>query len=211
MQVEFMKDHWVFAIGFLAQGLFSLRVIVQWWATEKRRQVVAPTLFWKLSLAGSSLLLIYGALRLDIVIILGQVIAFFIYVRNLQLKHEWDTFSLSEKFSLLAIPAFSIVWTSAFLHKNEFGEILHQEWSLAVWTGFIGQWLLNLRFAYQLYYSQKRKISALPAGFWWISLAGSILVLVYAIYRRDPVLFVAQVVAIVPYTRNILFIKLKAH
>lgn len=205
-----MKNHWIFAIGFLAQALFSLRVIVQWWATEKRRQVVAPTLFWKLSLAGSSLLLIYGALRLDIVIILGQIISFFIYVRNLQLKHEWGTFALREKCLLLTIPAFSILWTLAFLHKNEFGEILHQEWSAAIWSGFVGQWLLNLRFAYQLYYSQRKMISVLPAGFWWMSLAGSILVLVYAIYRRDPVLLVAQVIAIFPYTRNILFIKLKA-
>jgi len=47
-------------IGWLGNAVFFSRFFVQWYATEKRKQVVVPTAFWWLSLAGSLLLLSYG-------------------------------------------------------------------------------------------------------------------------------------------------------
>ena len=55
----------IYAIGFLAQGLFFARTFVQWLLSEKKREVVSPTIFWVLSLAGSVLLFTYGWLRDD--------------------------------------------------------------------------------------------------------------------------------------------------
>jgi lipid-A-disaccharide synthase-like uncharacterized protein len=70
--------------------------------------------------------------------------------------------------------------------------------------GAVGQLTLNLRFVYQWYYSEKRKISILPLGFWILSLMASAMILVYGTYKRDPVLLVSQSLGIVAYTRNIL-------
>lgn len=73
------------AIGFVGQGIFTARFLVQWMASEKKRDVVVPAAFWWLSLAGGAVLLIYAAHKQDPVIIVGQSLGVFIYMRNLML------------------------------------------------------------------------------------------------------------------------------
>jgi lipid-A-disaccharide synthase-like uncharacterized protein len=70
--------------------------------------------------------------------------------------------------------------------------------------GIIGQGVFTFRFIYQWLYSEKRQQSILPIGFWIISIIGSSMVLSYAIFRKDPVLFVGQIFGAVVYSRNIL-------
>ncbi|MDE6482591.1 MAG: lipid-A-disaccharide synthase N-terminal domain-containing protein, partial [Rikenellaceae bacterium] len=65
----------VFAIGILAQILFSGRMILQWILSERAKKVVSPSIFWILSMAGSYMLFIYGWIRDDFAIILGQIIS----------------------------------------------------------------------------------------------------------------------------------------
>jgi lipid-A-disaccharide synthase-like uncharacterized protein len=72
-------------VGFLGQVLFSLRFLVQWVASERKRRSVVPTTFWYLSLGGSALLLAYAVYRQDPVFILGQAFGFVVYTRNLML------------------------------------------------------------------------------------------------------------------------------
>ena len=87
-----MSDWLIYTIGFIAQILFSSRLVVQWITSEKQRKVITPTLFWTLSLIASFLLFIYGYLRDDFAIMLGQTLTYFIYIRNLQLQNEWQKF-----------------------------------------------------------------------------------------------------------------------
>ncbi|MDX1471825.1 MAG: lipid-A-disaccharide synthase N-terminal domain-containing protein, partial [Flavobacteriaceae bacterium] len=75
-----MNEYFVYAIGFLAQFLFSSRLIVQWLKSEKDRVVATPTLFWTLSLVAAFLLFIYGYLRDDFAFLLGQGLTYFIYI-----------------------------------------------------------------------------------------------------------------------------------
>lgn len=76
-------------IGFIGQGLFSMRFIWQWIVSERQRQSVIPVAFWYFSLAGGITLLIYAIHRLDPVFIVGQAFGSFIYLRNLQMiRHE---------------------------------------------------------------------------------------------------------------------------
>jgi lipid-A-disaccharide synthase-like uncharacterized protein len=77
-------------------------------------------------------------------------------------------------------------------------------------VGSIGQLLLNFRYLYQWYYSEKANESILPLGFWVISAVASILVVVYGIYRQDPVLLVAQGLGLFAYLRNIYWSMVKA-
>ena len=72
-------------IGFLGQGLFTARFLVQWIASEKAGRSVIPLAFWFFSLGGGGLLLIYALYRGDPVFILGQGLGMFIYARNLML------------------------------------------------------------------------------------------------------------------------------
>ncbi len=73
------------AIGFLGQGLFTARFLVQWMASEKKRDAVVPVAFWWLSLLGGAALLSYAISRRDPVIVVGQSMGLFIYARNLML------------------------------------------------------------------------------------------------------------------------------
>lgn len=77
-------DFW-FAFGLLAQLVFTGRFMVQWIASEREGRSVVPVAFWVLSLIGGTMTLVYGLERRDAIIILGQVLANFIYLRNLVL------------------------------------------------------------------------------------------------------------------------------
>lgn len=72
-------------IGFSGQAIFTARFLVQWIASERRRDSVIPVAFWWLSLFGGMTLLSYAIHRRDPVIIVGQSMGVFIYVRNLML------------------------------------------------------------------------------------------------------------------------------
>lgn len=74
--------HWLI-VGFLGQALFSLRFLVQWLASERRRRSVVPTAFWVFSLCGGITLLSYAIYRRDPVFIVGQAGGLLIYSRNL--------------------------------------------------------------------------------------------------------------------------------
>ena len=52
-------------------------------------------------------------------------------------------------------------------------------------VGFAGQLVFTGRFALQWLYSEYKKRSVIPVGFWYLSLVGSALLLAYAIYRQQ--------------------------
>jgi lipid-A-disaccharide synthase-like uncharacterized protein len=75
-------DAWV-VLGFVAQGFFTMRFLVQWIASERARASVIPVAFWFLSIGGGLLLFIYALYRRDPVFIVGQGFGLLVYVRNL--------------------------------------------------------------------------------------------------------------------------------
>ncbi len=82
------EEHVWLAVGFFGQALFSGRFIVQWIASEKRRQSIIPVAFWYFSIFGGLTLLAYALWRQDPVFILGQALGVLIYGRNLYFIHS---------------------------------------------------------------------------------------------------------------------------
>ena len=78
---------WKF-VGWAGNVVFFSRFFVQWWATEKNKQVVVPNSFWWLSLIGSLLLLAYGLQRRDSVFIFAYAFTWIPYIRNLIISHR---------------------------------------------------------------------------------------------------------------------------
>jgi lipid-A-disaccharide synthase-like uncharacterized protein len=70
-------------VGWLGNLVFFSRFFVQWYATEKRKQVVVPQAFWWLSLTGSLLLLVYSLHKRDSVFIFAYAVAWIPYIRSL--------------------------------------------------------------------------------------------------------------------------------
>jgi len=75
-------------IGFIGQGLFASRFVVQWIYSEKQGKSSIPVVFWYLSIFGGIGLLIYALSRKDPVIITGQLFGILIYSRNLILIYK---------------------------------------------------------------------------------------------------------------------------
>ena len=205
-----MSD-WVYAIGFTAQVLFSARLLLQWILSEKKNKVVTPSLFWKLSLLASFLLFIYGYLRDDFAIMLGQSLTYYIYIRNLQLQGQWQRSPKALQWFLLIFPIIIVIYG----YNNGQYDILSLFENKAIpgWLltlGIIAQLTFTLRFVYQWITSEKNKSSQLPIGFWRMSVVGAALILSYAIIREDPVLFIGHCAGLVIYIRNI-FIWKKQH
>lgn len=81
--------HWWKVVGWLGNGVFFSRFFVQWYATEKRRQVVVPSAFWWLSIVGSMMLLAYAAFyQRDSVFIFAYAFTWIPYIRNLMIHHR---------------------------------------------------------------------------------------------------------------------------
>ena len=76
------------SIGFLGQGVFASRFLIQWIYSERKGESYIPIIFWYLSIFGGLGLLVYAIFRKDPVIILGQSFGIFIYLRNLYLIYK---------------------------------------------------------------------------------------------------------------------------
>jgi lipid-A-disaccharide synthase-like uncharacterized protein len=79
---KFQLDFWVI-FGFIGQAMFTMRFIVQWIASEKKKESVIPVAFWYFSLGGGLILLAYSFSRMDPVFIIAYLLNPIIYSRNL--------------------------------------------------------------------------------------------------------------------------------
>jgi lipid-A-disaccharide synthase-like uncharacterized protein len=202
-------SYWVtLGIGFLAQALFSSRIFLQWIISERHKKILTPKLFWEISLFASFLLFIYGYLRDDFAIMLGQVITYYIYIRNMQLEHEWQKMPKLLQIFLYFFPALILAYGFNNNVIDKANLFYNERIPFALmFLGVVSQVLFTLRFVYQWLYSEKVKESVLPLGFWLLSLLGSLLIFIYAILRLDPVLLAGHFSGIIIYSRNIYIMK----
>lgn len=198
----------VYSIGFVAQGFFSARILVQWFLSEKSHRVVSPSIYWIFSLAGSVLLFTYGMFRHDFSIILGQFISYYIYIWNLNIKGVWSHVGRIFRGLILLLPVVALCYLlrdagsffTCYFHNDAVPLPL-------LLFGSTGQVLFSIRFIYQWYISYRQHQSVLPVGFWVFSLVGSGIIVSYGIFRLDPVLIIGQSVGFIAYARNIVISK----
>jgi lipid-A-disaccharide synthase-like uncharacterized protein len=77
-------DFWL-AFGLIAQLFFTARFLVQWISSERAGKSVVPMAFWFFSMGGGLMTLVYGIVKREPVIIVGQSLATIIYIRNIML------------------------------------------------------------------------------------------------------------------------------
>ncbi len=88
-----------------------------------------------------------------------------------------------------------ILWSA--LHVENWGEFT---W---VMVGLTGQLMFTMRFIVQWFVSEKQRKSVIPVAFWYFSLAGGVVLLTYALWRKDPVFILGQATGLVIYMRNL--------
>lgn len=81
--------------------------------------------------------------------------------------------------------------------------------SAGLWLviGLVGQGLFSARFLVQWWASEREGRSIIPHSFWYLSIAGSLSLVAYAIYQRDPVFIIGQGAGLAIYLRNIRLIR----
>jgi lipid-A-disaccharide synthase-like uncharacterized protein len=200
-----LTDLIIYSIGFTAQILFFSRSFIQWIKTEKAKRIISPVIFWQISLVASIIMMLYGILRSDPAIIIGQLITFYIYIRNLQISKTWKKIPAYFRYPIPFIPPVFILILTLSPDFNSLNLFSEQNISpLLMIFGIIAQIIFTFRFVYQWIIAEKNKASILIPGFWFISLIGASLTIIYAIMRIDPVLFLSNLGGLIMYTRNLI-------
>ena len=174
-------------------GVYGSRILIQWYLSEKHHRVESPGIYWVLSSLGAVLLYVYGWLRKDLSIIIGESLGYYVYMWNISIlglykKVPRIVIFLQAIFPLVIL-ALIIQDLPSFVQtflKNEYvpmGLLLF---------GIAGQVTYEIRSIYQLVYSYRRHESVLPLGHWVLAVIGSVMIITYGLIRHDWVLAIGQ-------------------
>jgi lipid-A-disaccharide synthase-like uncharacterized protein len=84
------------------------------------------------------------------------------------------------------------------------GKLFGITWTAWKVVGWVGNLVFFSRFFVQWYATEKLRRVVVPTAFWWLSLTGSLLLLVYSVYKRDSVFIFAYAFTWIPYIRNLI-------
>ncbi|HUR27933.1 MAG TPA: lipid-A-disaccharide synthase N-terminal domain-containing protein [Planctomycetota bacterium] len=193
---------WVNAIGWGGQGVFSGRVLVQWFASERAHRPVAPRIFWQLSIAGALLMAGYSILRGEIVMLPSYVVTLLIYLRNLRIERHGAAAPRSSPVGLVLLGIAIAVVPYAFGLLDAQG----RAWASVPWLvlAIVGQSLWIGRFVVQWRHAERHGKSEFPAAFWWLTIVGSSLLLAYSLHRGDHVFIFGFLMSWAAPARNLM-------
>jgi lipid-A-disaccharide synthase-like uncharacterized protein len=193
-------------IGIAGQVLFTARIIVQWYASEKAKESVVPRSFWWLSVGGTLLLLAYAWFTRDPVFLIGPTLNLFLYARNLMIASSMKRLGSIAILAPLALVTLISAGVATYLTVQEKDILAVDASPLWLAIGFTGTALWTLRFPVQWIISERVGKSVLPPAFWWMSIAGAGLLTAYAAYKPDAVFVLAYALNPIPAYRNLILI-----
>lgn len=189
-------------IGWIGISCFFTRFLIQWIASERAGEPVTPQSFWWISLTGAILMIGYSLEREDPIFLAGYLVTLAIYIRNLWIYHRPR--------GALGPVAVSLVATAAWALLVILGLVTWRpaDNEAVVWLGIggTGQALWSSRFVVQWMLSERKAQSHLPEAFWWISLIGNSLLLLYALHLGDPVWIAGLALGPFVQIRNLMII-----
>jgi lipid-A-disaccharide synthase-like uncharacterized protein len=193
------------AAGWAGQACFFSRFLIQWIASERVRRSIVPAVFWRLSLLGSVLAGLYAWLGPPHDVVFGASYAFnlVVYSRNLVLARRPQA---RLKPLPLALAALAVAGGTALALSRDpkVAGVLAQESSTWLGVGIVGQLIFGCRFLLQWIHAERHGRAELPPLFFVVSFVGSILLLAYAIHKRDEVLIAGQLLVPPIAVRNLM-------
>lgn len=216
-----MHEAWrtfLYPLGFIASFCFSLRFLIQWIISERKKESFVPPIFWQLSLCANIAMCIHTFIQVQYPFCLIQAINAVISWRNLNLMKEKKS-QKTLKFTLFLLLLSTGLISFLFMIEGFmlYGEVdwvrtptlpwqlnpsqpLSLEWHI---LGFVGGVIFAMRFWIQWIEIEKMGKSFLSRSFWGWSLLGALLALVYFIKLTDWVNILGYGLGIIPYLRNL--------
>lgn len=220
-----MSGEWrelLYPLGFLSAIAFSGRMLLQWISSEAKGKSYVMPLFWKLSLSGNLLLAIHAFIQVQLHVCVIQVCNAVISWRNLNLMQP-SISRISLRTTIYAM-LFCVFFTLVAFELQDYF-LMHgsKEWfriPVTPWQqqahlqiaagwhllGFVGLALFSSRFWLQWWCAERHQTSYLGPAFWWVSLIGETICLVYFLRIQDPVNFIGPAFALIPYIRNLMLL-----
>lgn len=216
-----MPPSFYVAFGFISMLAFSSRFLLQWIQSELKQKSYITPIFWILSLCGNIALSTHYLIQMQYHLYVIQALSAVISYRQLVLMRRNPTGSMKQTILLLATTALGATTIFAlrsfieyhaisWIHMPQFPWQKHELLPIAKpWhmLGFFGTLLFASRFWIQWWFSEKAMRSFLGPAFWWISLSGAILALIYALHIRDVITAIGSVTGIIPYLRNLMLLR----
>ncbi len=187
------------ALGFLGQVCYFGRQALQLIQTERTGKSHVPAGYWEMSLCGALLLGTYAVVGHDLIISFGQAVGALIYLRNLQLRYFPRSPRIGLHLRRVILIALILVELLLMYHAPS----IHEDHMLVLLAGWIGQTLLLSRFPVQWYSLESDGKAELTTPFWWLSLFGALLILLYAGHRHDWVILMGSAFGLWTYIRNL--------
>ena len=184
---------WVYLIGFAGMVVYGLRIIIQWYLSEKAHQVQSPGSYWVLSSVGAVIIYIYGWLRKDFSILFGESVGYYIYMWNISILGLYKKVPKVVVFlqALFPVAILALIIKDLPTFKQTFLNQSEMPLGLLLY-GMLGQFVYEIRSVYQLIYSYRLQKSVLPLGHWILAVIGSLMIISYGIIRHDWVLAIGQ-------------------
>ena len=209
----------LYPLGLISTIAFTLRFLIQWLQSEKAHKSTVSSTFWWISFAGNLSLLFHSLIQGQYFICLIQGVNGVIAIRNINLMKEKSLqWSLSNVFFQLLAVTLSITglfWM--FSNQAWFRTPIHafQPSLIApsfIWNviGFLGVTLFASRFWVQWIQAERSHSSTLERPFWWLSLIGASLSILYFSLIQDYINLIGPLFGMIPYCRNLILMR-KSH
>lgn len=213
----------LYPLGFLASFAFAGRFFLQWWVSEVRKQSVVTRGFWIISVVGTSVMALHALIQLQLHVCLIYAVNCVIAWRNLNLLQPKEKQAkLFSVIGIMALSSFCIVSIFALQGYLFFGG--HMVWLRTptyFWTeaypqpislawhifGSFGFCLFASRFWIQWWLVEHHQESFLGKSFWWLSLVGALISVLYFSQMRDWVTTIGPGIGLFVYVRNLMLMK----
>jgi lipid-A-disaccharide synthase-like uncharacterized protein len=195
--------------GLIGNAFFTARVLVQWIASERNKRSVVPVAFWWTSLSAAVIHILYslgrhdehGAYDPDLPMFIGLAATLLPYIRSLRIHYRPDrpprpagpfiAIAAAIMLVLIAVAAAGVPFDTWWLFT----------------LGIAGNAIYRSRFFVAWIHSERHRRAELPLAFWYLSMAGSFLLLAYSLLRGDAVFLLSFLFNSAPYLRNIVLLR----
>ena len=204
----------LYFLGYVAAIVFSVRFLIQWLLSEAKGKSLVPRVFWWLSMLGNVTLMTHGIIQLQYHVALIQGVNGVISWRNLNLMGKDP---ISFKAVLIFFGSIILAITAIFVFRDSFWFRVPTHTfqsdptkSVPIFLhiiGIIGLALFNSRFLLQWWQSENAHKSLLSVTFWWLSISGGILSIIYFAAMWDVANLIGPLLGMVPYIRNLMLLR----